>query len=142
MAALLTQAHPASLQTLRVEVNDLRKFAVLNYVAVVKGVKKRNRHLRKACGIVAMPLAAVPLLSDQPFFTSTRLAALSTQADLLAEVSHSGLAGALMLFGLRLDNQAADCDAAMSATCGKALHIGLSQQCRRPFLNAALLALG
>ena len=28
------------------EVNDLRKFVVLNYVAVIKAFKKRNRHLQ------------------------------------------------------------------------------------------------
>ena len=30
---------------MRAEITDLRKFAVLNYVAVIKAVKKRNRHL-------------------------------------------------------------------------------------------------
>ena len=82
----LPSSQAADLQELRVRVNDLRKFAVLNYVAVVKGVKKRNRHLRRTCGAAALPLAAVQLLSQQPFFTSTKLAAMSTQAELLAEV--------------------------------------------------------
>ena len=35
----------AALPALRAEVTDLRKFVVLNYVAVIKAVKKRNRHL-------------------------------------------------------------------------------------------------
>ena len=87
MAALVADSPPDSLQALRMEVNALRKFAVLNYVAVVKGVKKRNRHLRKACSTSRTAMSAVQLLSKQPFFTSTRLAALTTQADLLAEVS-------------------------------------------------------
>lgn len=30
----------------RSEVNDLRKFVVLNYLAVIKAFKKRNRHLQ------------------------------------------------------------------------------------------------
>ena len=30
----------------RSEVNDLRKFVVLNYIAVIKAFKKRNRHLQ------------------------------------------------------------------------------------------------
>ena len=30
----------------RAELMDLRKFVVLNYIAVIKAVKKRNRHLK------------------------------------------------------------------------------------------------
>ena len=30
----------------RSEVTDLRKFVVLNYIAVIKAFKKRNRHLQ------------------------------------------------------------------------------------------------
>ena len=33
----------------RAEVTDLRKFVVLNYIAVIKAVKKRNRHLQVGC---------------------------------------------------------------------------------------------
>ena len=86
LMAAVTAQPPAGLQAVRVEANALRKFAVLNYVAVVKAVKKRNRHLRRACGAGAEPLAAVQLLGSQPFFISTKLAALSTRADVLAEV--------------------------------------------------------
>lgn len=60
---------------------ELRKFAVLNYVAVNKAVKKRNRHLAGAGS-----LHASALLSQQPFFTSPELAALQTRAEVLAQV--------------------------------------------------------
>lgn len=86
MQVLMASISMAKVPSMQVEMNALRKFAVLNYVAVVKAVKKRNRHLRKACGVGATPLAAVELLTQQPFFTSTKLARLSTQADVLAEV--------------------------------------------------------
>lgn len=32
-----------SVGSLRMEIADLRKFSVLNYIAVIKSVKKRNR---------------------------------------------------------------------------------------------------
>ena len=40
------QCSPAKLASLRSELTDLRKFVVLNYIAVIKAVKKRNRHLK------------------------------------------------------------------------------------------------
>ena len=67
-------------------VTELRKFAVLNYVAVNKAVKKRNRHLAGSCGPHAAGLHASHLLSQQPFFTSPKLAALQTRAEVLAQV--------------------------------------------------------
>lgn len=36
----------ASLSHFRSEISDLNKFAVLNYIAVIKACKKRNRHLQ------------------------------------------------------------------------------------------------
>ncbi len=81
---------------LRAELRELRKWVALNYVAVVKAVKKRNRHLRGACAPGAVrPLSAVALLSTQHFFTSGTLAALSTRAEVLAQVrAPAWLAGA------------------------------------------------
>lgn len=76
---------------LRAELRELRKWVALNYVAVVKAVKKRNRHLRGACAPGAVrPLSAVALLSTQHFFTSGTLAALSTRAEVLAQVCGGG----------------------------------------------------
>ena len=40
------QRSPAQLTMLRSELTDLRKFVVLNYIAVIKAAKKRNRHLK------------------------------------------------------------------------------------------------
>lgn len=78
---------------LRAELRELRKWVALNYVAVVKAVKKRNRHLRGACASEPVcPVSAVALLSTQHFFTSGMLAALSTRAEVLAQVRASAQA--------------------------------------------------
>jgi hypothetical protein len=87
LGSLGPRSPAAALAQLRAEVQDLRKYAVLNYVAVIKAIKKRNRHLRDACGGAEVaPLRAVDLLSCQYFFTSPKLAALSTRAEVLAKV--------------------------------------------------------
>lgn len=49
MQAILREARgtsDSSYAQFRSEVNDLRKFVVLNYIAVIKAFKKRNRHLQ------------------------------------------------------------------------------------------------
>lgn len=49
MQAILREAQgtgDSSYAQFRSEVNDLRKFVVLNYIAVIKAFKKRNRHLQ------------------------------------------------------------------------------------------------
>lgn len=38
------------LASFRQEVQDLKKYVVLNYVAVIKAIKKRNRHLKVGVG--------------------------------------------------------------------------------------------
>ena len=40
----------AGLARCRAELMALRKFVVLNYIAVIKAVKKRNRHLKVGAG--------------------------------------------------------------------------------------------
>lgn len=75
----------AVLAAFRAEVLELRKYAVLNSTAVVKAVKKRNRHLQHAVSGARL-LRATELLSQQHFFTSPKLAALSTHAEVLAKV--------------------------------------------------------
>jgi len=86
-AALGTTAHPdaaAAVAALRPELQDLRKYVVLNYIAVVKAVKKRNRHLRAALpGAVSM--RAVSILAAEYFYTSLRLAGLTTRAEIFAQ---------------------------------------------------------
>ena len=83
----LQPGQPGKLAAFAAELTDLRKYAVLNYVACIKAVKKRNRHLRAAIGEAGAdaPLRAVDLLSQQYFFTSPRLAALSTRAEVLLQ---------------------------------------------------------
>ena len=39
----------SSFAQVRSDINDLRKFVVLNYIAVIKAFKKRNRHLQVTC---------------------------------------------------------------------------------------------
>lgn len=76
------------LASFRAEVLELRKYAVLNSTAAIKAVKKRNRHLRACVGSAFQVLRATDFLSQQHFFTSPKLASLSTQAEILARVSH------------------------------------------------------
>lgn len=78
---------PASLAALKAEVLELRKYAVLNSTAAIKAVKKRNRHLRAAVGGGFRSTRATDLLSQQHFFTSPKLASLSTQAEILTQVT-------------------------------------------------------
>jgi hypothetical protein len=84
----LQRGSPPALAAFRSEVTDLRKFVALNYIAVIKACKKRNRHLLAASGSHSfIPLRAVDLLSQQYFFTSGKLASLATQAELMSQVS-------------------------------------------------------
>ena len=46
MARLSLASSPCQVAALRSELQDLRRFAVLNHYAVVKAAKKRNRHLQ------------------------------------------------------------------------------------------------
>lgn len=75
---------PASIEALRCQLQELRKYVMLNYVAVVKAVKKRNRHLSSACGHTSPSIRAVNILAGEHFFTSLRLAALATRAEIAA----------------------------------------------------------
>jgi hypothetical protein len=55
--------------------------------AAARSVKKRNRHLATACAPRSVaPVRAVELLSQQYFFTSPKLAALATEAEILQKV--------------------------------------------------------
>jgi predicted metal-binding transcription factor (methanogenesis marker protein 9) len=59
---------------------------------VARSVKKRNRHLAAACAPRAVaPVRAVELLSQQYFFTSPKLAALATEAEILQKVCAGSL---------------------------------------------------
>ena len=55
-----------ALATFRTDCADLRKYSVLNYIAVIKSCKKRNRQLAAGLAPVPVPpLHAVQLLSQQ-----------------------------------------------------------------------------
>ncbi len=90
MEAVRHSPHSGALHALRTELTDVRKYAVLNYIAVIKAVKKRNRHLGARLGAGSLkPLCALDLLNEQHFYTSPKLAALSTQAEILLQVGTS-----------------------------------------------------
>jgi len=91
-----------SLARVRTEAKALQRFASLNYVAVLKAVKKRDRRLSESGGsgdAAAAPPppldagaaprpAALRALARTRFFSSTRLAALATAAEVaMAEES-------------------------------------------------------
>ncbi len=42
----LASRHASCLDSFCQEVQDLKKYVVINYVAVIKSIKKRNRHLK------------------------------------------------------------------------------------------------
>ena len=93
LQALLPQpelATPAEMDAYNLRITELRKYVVLNYVACIKAVKKRNRHLSQRYGPSVGTVHASALLSRQPFFTSPKLAALQTQAEVLAQVCSDG----------------------------------------------------
>lgn len=94
LAAALENATPdhEAMAKLMPEFVDLRKYVTLNYIAVVKAVKKRNRHLREVCGSSVVPLRAVSILAEQPWFTSLKLAALTTQAEVAVREHAASLA--------------------------------------------------
>jgi RNA polymerase II subunit A small phosphatase-like protein len=82
------------LSALRDEIRQLIKFVALNYLAVVKAIKKRNRHCKDTFGAAATGPALHPLdlLKQEVFFTSPRLAALSTRAELMAAAAAAAAA--------------------------------------------------
>ena len=88
LQAALRDNNVANVSTIRSELQDLRKFITLNYIAVVKAVKKRNRQLGAACAHLNMTsLKAVNILAGEHFFTSLRLAALTTRAEIAVRES-------------------------------------------------------
>ena len=80
--AAATRGAPPPPRTLLADVRrdaaSLQRFAALNYVAVVKACKKRDRRLGPA------PPTALAALADRAFFASPRLAALITAVDVAA----------------------------------------------------------
>lgn len=86
------KGEPEAMAKLQREFVDLRKFVTLNYIAVVKAVKKRNRHLREACGDCVVSLKAVRILTGQPWFISVKLAELTTRAE-VAVREHAAIQG-------------------------------------------------
>lgn len=72
---------------LKRDVLDLNKFVVLNYVAVIKAVKKRNKRIVTASLNAQRIHMMKPMefLESQYFFTSLKLAGIKTRLDLIAQ---------------------------------------------------------
>ncbi len=70
---------------LKSDVHELNKFVLLNYIAVVKAVKKRNRHMV----LIAMEesdvlrMKPIQFLATRHFFTSLKLASMKTRLDVV-----------------------------------------------------------
>lgn len=72
---------------LKRDVLDLNKFVVLNYVAVIKAVKKRNKRTA-AVNMEAQRvhlMKPIQFLESQYFFTSLKLAGMKTRLDLIGQ---------------------------------------------------------
>uniref|UniRef100_A0A7S1X6P0 Protein-serine/threonine phosphatase n=1 Tax=Tetraselmis chuii TaxID=63592 RepID=A0A7S1X6P0_9CHLO len=68
------------------ELKSLKKYVTLNYIAVFKATKKRNRRLAEAFAgekAAVRPRQAAQFLGNQAFFISGRLATLSTHVEVL-----------------------------------------------------------
>ena len=96
------QSHSGMLTAVRTEVLALRKFSVLNATAVIKAVKKRNKHLGRAVSKNFQSVDATQLLSQQYFFTSAKVAHLLTQAEIQSKVCPSNLMRGPPLFAWQL----------------------------------------
>ncbi|CAG9463532.1 unnamed protein product [Pedinophyceae sp. YPF-701] len=81
----------ATLPQLLSAANDLKKLVALNYIAVVKACKKRNRLMVEAFGPDTAPVNPLDVLRSQPFFTSAELATIGTQAEILARETYGGV---------------------------------------------------
>ena len=86
LQAVMASVQPGMLAAVRAEVLVLRKYSILNATAVIKAVKKRNKHLGKAVGPSVRNVNATQLLSQQYFFASDEVAKLLTQAEIMAQV--------------------------------------------------------
>ena len=70
---------------LKSDVHELNKFVLLNYIAVVKAVKKRNRHMVSIAMEESDVLRMKPIqfLATRHFFTSLKLASMKTRLDVV-----------------------------------------------------------
>jgi SPX domain protein involved in polyphosphate accumulation len=96
LLASLREARSQPLNTkllvdLHSQVQWLFQYAALNYVAVVKAVKKRNRRLRDACGDQVVTVQPLNYLQDQVFFEHKELAHICAGALKLGTVRSASL---------------------------------------------------
>lgn len=94
----LAGSSSVQLKQLRSDIKELIKFVALNYLAVVKAIKKRNRHMTENLGLSdGTTLRALDMLGSEVFFASPRLATLATQAEVLDNELSSGSPPAAVL---------------------------------------------
>lgn len=75
-----------NIKKVKQEVNLLRKFVMLNYIAVVKAVKKRNRHVKNISNAARVcSMKASQILMRQYIFTTLKLAEMVTQVEILSK---------------------------------------------------------
>lgn len=76
----------AALAEIRMGIQDLTNFAALNYSAVLKAVKKRNRRLQMACGDSVVTAPTRDFLVGRRFFASSELAKIVDASHALTQV--------------------------------------------------------
>lgn len=86
------------LAVLRKHLQELTKYAALNYVAVLKAVKKRNRRLMDACGDQVVTVAPFSVLQNQAFFTAAELQQIGSAAMALDPVCFMSCMSCLILY--------------------------------------------
>lgn len=85
----------------RQSIQEITNFAALNYSAVLKAVKKRNRRLQLACGDSAITAASYDFLADKSFFKSTTLAQVLQSSLSISRVRTAAPVTAVLLFRQR-----------------------------------------
>lgn len=79
----------AALAEIRKGIQDLTNFAALNYSAVLKAVKKRNRRLQMACGDSVVTAPTRDFLVGRRFFASGHLAKIVDTSHSLTQVCYA-----------------------------------------------------
>jgi hypothetical protein len=86
VSELSVEGKRAALAECSKAIQDLTNFAALNYSAVLKAVKKRNRRLQMACGDTVVTAPTRDFLVNRHFFASRELAMIIDSSHVLAEV--------------------------------------------------------
>jgi hypothetical protein len=88
-SGLSNEEKAIALAEIRRAIQDLTNFAALNYSAVLKAVKKRNRRLQMACGDSVVTAPTRDFLVGRRFFASRQLANIIDASHVLTEVRYT-----------------------------------------------------